>query len=636
MKRVALPFAIAVGALSAALGLWLASGSLMSMGFVLAAIGAWTGFGAALVALRRQGKAASDRALGARDLVGLKQAGFPELADALERSLVAPTTSGGVERRRISALTAFREGSSLVPQSLRPGPWLSAGQPFLVSLGLFGTFVGLSYGLLESIPYIDQQDADHAARVSEVATNTPEENLGAAAMQVGMSKLLGGAKTAFSKSVAGIGLGLSYMLLWRLAQAEHRRRLERIARHADSFHEFVASEELLGERLAEVATEIRGLREAQPDGGVLASAGSSLADGAAKLAVVAERLGSVSEVLGKFNNEVIAREVAQGVRAAVEQRLAPTMDRISEELRILHDMKREQDEAVTRQLRELVDSLREQALLPIAREVAATNEQTRGVSAAVRDLGVSVAESSAAVHAASTQMSELTIHLAAFQRDALGQLNEFADHLSDAMSQQRAAFEASAESATRSFEAQTTALTSAGDIASESIRRAGTEASETLIKVRTTFAEALEGQQETLKAVLAELESSFRRDLSERAKFQQITSDAIKSVQKLLLETSVSDAELRQAAIEASNTLGKALGVAGRQVEANREAIDLLQAALADHLRAANDAHRDFLKKEDAHLADVLGKLYGLVDEIVRATHAVHERGIGGGGDARA
>ena len=81
---------------------------------------------------------------------------------------------------------------------------------------------------------------------------------------------------------------------------------------------------------------------------------------------------------------------------------------------------------------------------------------------------------------------------------------------------------------------------------------------------------------------------------------------------------------------------GKALGVAARQVEANREALDLLQSALSDHLRAANDAHRDFLRKEDAHLSEVLGKLYGLVDEIVRATHAVHERGIGGAADARA
>jgi hypothetical protein len=505
-----------------------------------------------------------------------------------------------------------------------------------VSVGLFGTFVGLSMGLHDSIPYIDQLDAEHEERLSAMATGSPGENRQAAAMQVGMSNLLGGARTAFSKSVAGIGLGLSYMLLWRLAQAEHRRRLELIARHVDSFYAFVSTDELLGERLAEVAEQLRGLREGQPDASALTSAGSSLADGASKLALVAERLSSVSDVLHEFRADVIAREVAKGVGTAVDQRLAPTMLQISKELRILHDMKQAQDEAVTRQLRELVDSLREQALLPIAREVAATNEQTRGVTAVVRELGASVAESSAAVHAATTQMSELTIHLSAFQRDALGQLNSFADNLSEAMSSQRAAFESSAEAATRSFSAQTTALTSAGDVASAAIRRAGAEASETLITVRTTFAEALEGQQGALKAVLTELETSFRRDLAERAKFQQITSDAIRNVQKLLLETSISDAELRQVTIEASNTLGRALGDTGKQVAANREALNQLREALAEHLRAAHDSHRDFMKKEDAHLADVLGKLYGLVDEIVRATHAVRERGFGGGTDVPA
>lgn len=636
MRKLALPLALLIGAASAGLGLLLASGSLLSLFFVLLALAGWAVFGASLRGFNARSAAARERALATRRIEDLSAAGFPELADFVAEGLVDGPTPDSNRRRRVSAAGALRDGSTLVPSAIRPGPLLSAGQPFLVSLGLFGTFFGLSYGLQESIPYIDKSDPDHIELVAEVSKAESQEDGEALAMQVGMSNLLGGAKTAFSKSVAGIGLGLSYMLLWRLGQAAHRKRLEEIGEHVDRFHLYVSSEDLLRESMAELAQEVRGLREAQPDGAALASAGAQLASGAASLSAVAERLGGVSDVLGEFRAETIAREVAAGVRGAVEERLAPTMERISDGLQHLHDMKREQDEAVARQLRALVESLREDALLPIAREVAATNEQTRGVTLVVRELGGTVAESSAAVHAATAQMSELTINLSAFQKDALGQLNEFADKLGESMERQRAAFEASAASATRSFAAQTTALTAAGDVASDAIRRAGTEASETLVTVRTTFGDALRGQQEALQRVLSELEGSFQRDLAERKKFESVTTEAIVKVQKLLLATAVTDTELRQVTIEAANTLGRALGGTEQQIAANSAALAELREGLRDYLRTAHDAHREFLKTEDAHLAEVLGKLYGLVDEVARATHSIHDRVSGGAIDARA
>jgi hypothetical protein len=156
------------------------------------------------------------------------------------------------------------------------------------------------------------------------------------------------------------------------------------------------------------------------------------------------------------------------------------------------------------------------------------------------------------------------------------------------------------------------------------------------VNVRTTFADALAAQQESLKGVLAELESSFRRDLAERARFEQLTKDAIARVEKLAAVTSVGDATLRQATVEATAALGRALADNAVQSAANREGLDDLRRTLAASLSAAAEAHRDFLKKEDSNLESVLGKLYGLVDEIARTTRAVQERANGGGIDARA
>ena len=223
-------FAVALGLASALGGMWLARGSLMSEGFVLAAFVVWSAFGWGLLRLRRAVAGPWAGAMQAKGTGELRQAGFGDLAAHVEASVIDDPRHG--PRRRAHASGFLREGSSLVPSTIRPGPWLSAGQAFLISLGLFGTFVGLSYGLHESIPYIDQSDPEHAERLRGVAGEQAGADSEALAMQVGMSNLLNGARTAFSKSVAGIGLGLSYMLLWRLAQAEYRRRLVDVARRA--------------------------------------------------------------------------------------------------------------------------------------------------------------------------------------------------------------------------------------------------------------------------------------------------------------------------------------------------------------------------------------------------------------------
>lgn len=651
--------AVVVGVAAAIFGFALAWPDPQSLFFVSLAAGVWLLFGGGLLLHVRRVESAERTVGNAQSLPDLEKGPWGDVAATVRASLTGPSVAGGAPRRTRSAAEALRHGNTSVHTAISPFPWLHSGQAVLVSIGLFGTFFGLSLGLRESIPCIDPQNGEHAACVEEAlaaADDGGEVDGDTLAMQMGMSRLLGGARTAFSKSVAGIGLGMSYMLLWRLAERRRSRLLHSLTRRVDGWHTFVSPDELAREGLELITAEVRALRDAQPDGAALSEAARQLGTGARSLASVADRLGEVSATLGDFKAETIAAEVSKGVSRAVEDRLAPTLDNISKELRILHDMKREQDEAVARHLRTLVDSLREDALLPISREVAATNAQTREVAEVVRSLGASVAASTQAVHQTSVQMGELTVNLAAFQKDAIGQLNEFADSLNGTLSTftresaasfqqmgadihgavgaaelamvgQRVAFEQSAAEARNAFSAQTAALREAGEVASSEIKSAGQEASLALRVVRTEFADALSSQRDALEGILGQLEGAFRRDLQEREDFERKTADALRKLEKLIARTAATDAELRQVYTEANQTLGRALGETGRQIATQREALDALREALGDHLRAAADAHRKFLSEEDKHLTEVLGKLYGLVGVLAETTRVVNQRG---------
>jgi hypothetical protein len=637
-------FSIGIGLALAACGYWLAFPDLQSLFFVTVACMFWLAWVAG-TAIYVRGLTRAERVLasarGVEALVDTSWAGWAEAVRGM--TLTEP---GQRPRRTSSATKLLAAGSPGWPEELTPGSWLPAGQAVLVSIGLLGTFYGLSSGLASSIPCIDPDSAEHAACVAAaVAGTSGDVDSDTLAMQAGMSDLLNGARTAFSKSVAGIGLGMSFMLLWRLAERRRAHVLRRAGALADSWYDYVSPEQLAAERHERLATELRALRDAQPDGTALTAAASRLGLGARSLSEVAERLGSVSHTLEGFRAETIAREVAAGVRSAVEERLAPTLEEISTELRVLHEMKRETDEAVTRQLAELVARLRDEALLPIKQEVQLTNAETRKVAAAVVTLGDSVIASSHAVRETSTQVAGLTERLSDFQQDALSRLRDFADSLratlgqfttdttrsfeqiganihdalsaaERAMGAQRVAFEASAEEARGAFRAQTDALKDAGEAASTQIKGAGAEASAALRLVRTEFAHALSSQREALQEVLEALTTAFRQDLAERERFEALTSQAIAKVEKLLALAAIQDTTLRSATSEAAHVLTRQLVEMNRQTSLQRDALDQLRTALGEHLSASADAHHKFLTREDQHLSEILEKVAGMMAEV--------------------
>ncbi len=86
---------------------------------------------------------------------------------------------------------------------LRAPAWLGIGATVLISVGLAGTFLGLTLGLFNAIPLLAEQKTELAIKA-----------------------LLGGAKLAFVKSLAGIVLAT----LWTVRMVEVREHEDRLRR----------------------------------------------------------------------------------------------------------------------------------------------------------------------------------------------------------------------------------------------------------------------------------------------------------------------------------------------------------------------------------------------------------------------
>jgi hypothetical protein len=104
-----------------------------------------------------------------------------------------------------------------------PG-WLSTGQGVLVSVGLVGTFLGLTLGLLDSVEHLQ---------------GSPDE------MKVGMEALLGGAKLAFVKSIAGVACGMIWALRYRQLEVTHGWWLDEQRDWLESQHPLISDQALM-------------------------------------------------------------------------------------------------------------------------------------------------------------------------------------------------------------------------------------------------------------------------------------------------------------------------------------------------------------------------------------------------------
>ncbi|MEQ1502361.1 MAG: hypothetical protein ABMB14_09025 [Myxococcota bacterium] len=217
------------------------------------------------------------------------------------------------DRLELGAATQLIEDAETRTASWNPPGWLSTGQAVLVSLGLVGTFLGLTLGLVEAVPKLQ---------------GSPEE------MQGGMQALLGGAQLAFVKSLAGVACAMIWSLRFRNleriqvdlmheAQRELANRFPIISAHALLVHELRAL-------LVDQQSAAERSRAAASDRVVVAL-------GETRHALIVESERATEEVKDHLQQlaDALPEKIGANTGAIVAQSLEPTFQELAAQLRDL-------------------------------------------------------------------------------------------------------------------------------------------------------------------------------------------------------------------------------------------------------------------------------------------------------------
>lgn len=242
----------------------------------------------------------------------------------------------GRRRLRAGASEALAEELQSRPEPLGPPYWLATGQGVLVSLGLLGTFLGLSLGLLQAVPELK---------------GNPE------AMQKGMGYLLDGAKLAFVKSLAGVLCAMVWGLRYRQLEEARDALVGTCKDWLDERYPPVSTEELMARMLAEQAVASGGLVER-----IERMEKALLGEQQRSTEHIAGVIGWVQERMRDLNHEV------SGVGGAVEE----VGRRVSSEVEQVRGAVLHQEQAVVSALQTLSDDERDRLteLIDTVRQLA--------------------------------------------------------------------------------------------------------------------------------------------------------------------------------------------------------------------------------------------------------------------------
>lgn len=189
----------------------------------------------------------------------------PELKAGVDRVEAGRVEFAGRSWRTSSAASEVgADGASVA--LLRPPALLSTGQAVLVSLGLIGTFLGLTLGLTHALPNLTQRDdaapfvasagetsgsAVAAAPVEPDASSRDDSEIDK--MQKGMGELLGGAQLAFAKSLAGVAFAMLWGLRLRHVESRRDEYLDSLAEELDARQPLLTQQHLHLHTATEIA-----------------------------------------------------------------------------------------------------------------------------------------------------------------------------------------------------------------------------------------------------------------------------------------------------------------------------------------------------------------------------------------------
>jgi flagellar basal body-associated protein FliL/cold shock CspA family protein len=261
----------------------------------------------------------------------------------------------------------------------------------LTSLGVLGTFLGISVGLLTF--------STAGASVEEITSAA--------------TNLLGGMKTAFWTSVLGLLSSIIFTLRLKKSTDNADKALENTKELLNRLTYCPSPSELLMNLGGDNQNELIKLQ---------LKVAKESAEQQKQLGKTLEKMESS---LGSLNSEKLGEVMGQAVAKSTQEYLAPAMNSIAEEISELKAIKKDNGEAL---VRTIFKTMRDEIVEPMSAQMRSVSENVLLTTDAINRLTGSLTETSEKLARTSEVMTQ-------FQEDTMGKLQGFAQDLSSILGQ---------------------------------------------------------------------------------------------------------------------------------------------------------------------------------------------------------
>ncbi|MFT6467727.1 MAG: flagellar basal body-associated protein FliL/cold shock CspA family protein [Oleispira sp.] len=506
----------------------------------------------------------------------------------------------------------------------------------LTSLGVLGTFLGISVGLLTF--------STAGASVEEITSAA--------------TNLLGGMKTAFWTSVLGLLSSIIFTLRLKRSTDNADKALENTKEILSRLTYCPSASELLmnlgGDNQDElIKLQIKVAKES-----------------AEQQKQLGQTLEKMESSLGSLSSEKLGEVMGQAVAKSTQEYLAPAMNSIAEEISELKAIKKDNGEAL---VRTIFKTMRDEIVEPMSAQMKSVGENVLLTTDAINGLTGSLTETSEKLAKTSEVMTQ-------FQEDTMGKLQGFAQDLSsilgqfqtsvsetltqvsseisssmsvakEGMEDQRVAFKQSAEEAAKTFSDQNSQLehigiaakdmmedasrsleNGLGDIDSK-IRSMADTTQQELERFRVEYQgnlenffdkqanlleESLGAQREGLSDVVDRFKDVFVEDLQVRLKQYAELSEG----EKVLRELKEAVGATEQSTLSQLAEISRSLGGQVQRIEKAylegavkfKELGDEMPKAMKGWFEEAKDTQEKFFRDFDEESAKIFGHLVNVAE----------------------
>ena len=573
---------------------------------------------------------------------------LPKNTQALARFLYVVKQEEGIETLSI------RSNKLLLRTPLSQALPASPASPYrfvpamLTTIGILGTFAGISIGLM---------DLDYGSRQSS------------AELLVSAKELLGGMKTAFITSLVGMFSALVFMLQLGMGAIRNDKTREQTELALAAISTYITANELLHGLSTEGQQE---LIKVQIEASKLSMQSQQ---------AMQQSIGVLSDNLKNLNADNMAQAVGEAVGNATREELKPTLAKISEELKTLHEIKKENGKEV---MEMVLNSMKKDIVEPLATQISAVIEGVERNNNTTREL-------SSTLENVAERLSATSEVLRRFQEDTMQKLQDFAGSLSsilnefqsgatnvletialeiknsmlaakEGMEMQREAFAQSAEKAADAFADQNNQLKSVGEEAKQLMDSARENLTEGLsdidAKVKSmsdvvqleleqfrveyqnnlqSFFErqsnlletTLSEQRDGLAKVVGDFREVFVDDQNVRLKQRQELDSGEKVLRELNEAIQSTRASTLSQLDELATTLGKQVGLLRKSYEeASGRYVDMTEAmpkAMSEWFSKAKATQESFFGDFDEAAASVHRNLAEVAEILLVSATASHQ-----------